>query len=239
MCRPLKGIVARGKDYHVPDEYLARWNKRLWNAFRGDVILRIFDIVSDLAGIIVDLLKGRTSSLLDAVRREATASSGSRDFSGIDLSERGYINRSWKEKNCPGPFYFAPQRESRPDLLIATNHAISPEIRLTAMNDWIALLAGANLNEMQWRYDELNREILDAIDASPAGLTEDTAWTLINFLRPDGRFPDFYNADGRPLSEVQVHGSITLCELAGRTMKSLYGYYGDEPVTVHLDNYCD
>lgn len=237
--RPLKGIVERGKDYRLPDEYLTRWNRRLWNAFRGDVVLRIFDVIGDLAGIVVDLLKGRTSSLLDAVRRELTGSGQNRDSSGIDFSERGYINRSWKDKNCPGPFYFAPQREHRPDLLIATNHAISPEIRLTAMNDWIALLAGASLNEMQWRYDELNREILDAIDASPAGVTEDTAWELINFLRPDGRFPDFYNANGSAVSEVQVHGSITLCELAGRSMKSLYGYYGDEPVTVRLDNYGD
>ena len=36
-----------------------------------------------------------------------------------------------------------------------------------------------------------------------------------------------------------MHGSVSLCELKGRTMKSLYGYYGDEPVMVHLRNYVE
>jgi hypothetical protein len=238
--RPLKGIVARGSNYRLPREYLTRWNRRLWTAFQRDVLVRIFDIVGDLAALIVDLFKGRIRSRWSAMRREVEGLREEARFAKVDFSERGYINRSWREKNCPGPFYFAPQRETRPDLLIATNHAISPEIRLTAMNEWIALLAGANLNEMQWRYDELNREILDALDAAPTGITEETAWSLINFLRPNGRFPDFYNpGTGQAWNDVQVHGSITLCELTDRRMKSLYGYYGDEPVTMHLGNYVE
>ncbi len=36
---------------------------------------------------------------------------------------------------------------------------------------------------------------------------------------------------------VQVHGNVTLCELTRRTLITLYGYYGDEPVTLHLESF--
>ena len=159
-------------------------------------------------------------------------------FPGASFGERGFLNERWTERNCPGPFYFAPQRESRTDVLIATNHGICPEIRMSAMNEWIALLAGTNQNDIQWRYDELNREILDALDAAPAGLGEGTAWDLIDFLRPDGRFPEYYNRGAdHPWRQVEVHGSVSLCELRGRTMRSLFGYYGDQPVSMQLGTY--
>ena len=238
MPRPVRGTVARGADYILPSEYITRWNERLWRAFDRDWFVRIVDFLGDLAGLVIDLFKGRLGSLWPALKEDVRALHEAADFSRVDFSERGSINSTWRDKNCPGPFYFAPQRAHRPDVLVATNHAISPEIRLTAMNEWTALLAGGNLNEIQWRYDELSREILDAIDASPSGVTEEAAWDLINFLRPGGRFPDFYNPDGLPTGAgIQVHGSVSLCELTTRSIKSLYGYYGDQPVTIHLQNY--
>jgi hypothetical protein len=158
-------------------------------------------------------------------------------FPAGSFGERGFINEKWTGRNCPGPYYFAPQREGRPDVLIATNHAVCPEMRMTAMNEWIALLAGANQNDIQWRYDELNREVLEAIDGSPAGVSADTAWDLVDFLRPDGMFPDYYNRDKDPWRHVEVHGSVTLCEPGSRTMKSLFGYYGDSAVSMQLGNY--
>ena len=36
-----------------------------------------------------------------------------------------------------------------------------------------------------------------------------------------------------------MHGRVTLCDLKGRSMKSLFGYYGDEPVTIHLADYIE
>jgi hypothetical protein len=154
------------------------------------------------------------------------------------FGETGFINPTWKDHNCPGPFYFAPQRERRPDVLIATNHCISPEMRLTSMSEWVALLNGATQNEIQWRYDELNRAITAALAEAPAGIDAAAAWELIDFLRPDGKFPEFYNPGAaRDWRKIQVHGSVTLCELTSRTLTSLFGYYGDEPVTIHLVNY--
>ena len=106
------------------------------------------------------------------------------------------------------------------------------------MNEWTAILAGGTLNDFQWRYDELNREILDALDAAPSGVDEQAAWKLIDFLNPNGKFPAYYNPDltqdGR---EVQVLGSVSLCELTGRTLTSRFGYDGDAPVAIHLSAY--
>ncbi|MGA2761941.1 MAG: C45 family autoproteolytic acyltransferase/hydrolase [Spirochaetia bacterium] len=232
---PHGGVMARGNEYRLPAE-LVGWNERLWGAFDRDWFVKIIDFAADLVGMVVDLFKGGPGFLWKAARKDVEALHEGADFSKVDFSERGFINSTWTEKNCPGPFYFAPQRADRADVLVATNHALSPEIRLTSMNEWIALLAGGNLNEIQWRYDELNREILDAIAAAPAGITEETAWGLINFLRPDGRFPEFYDG-AREEGRIQVHGSVSLCELTSRWIKSLYGYYGDEPIILHLEHF--
>jgi hypothetical protein len=226
---PLEGMLARPSDYRYPYEYIEDWNGKLWNAFNRSVCARIADLAGDFAGILADLFRGGFAG-----RRKARAAAFSTDY----FDEHGCINRTWKDTNCPGPFYFAPQRESRPDVLIATNHCITPEMRLTAMNEWIALLAGGNQNDIQWRYDELNKEILDALDAAPGGIGERAAWDLIDFLRPDGKFPEYYNpGSARDWRRVQVHGSVTLCELTGRTMTSRFGYYGDAPVTLHLESF--
>jgi hypothetical protein len=109
---------------------------------------------------------------------------------------------------------------------------------MTSMSEWIALLTSGTQNEIQWRYDELNREILTALDGAQGGIDAAAAWELIDFLRPDGKFPLFYNPGGaKDWRTVQVHGSVTLCELTSLSFTSLFGYYGDEPVTIHLGAY--
>ncbi len=50
--------------------------------------------------------------------------------------------------------------------------------------------------------------------AAPGGIDEADAWDIINFLRPDGRFPEYYNpGSAKDWHRIQVHGSVTLCEL--------------------------
>jgi hypothetical protein len=237
---PLKGMLARSSDYRYPREYNEVWNGKLWNAFNSGWCARIADLAGDFARIVADFFRGAFSGPRKGRGAAAEKPVRAAAFSAGYFDERGYINRTWKDTNCPGPFYFAPQRENRPDVLIATNHCITPEMRLTSMNEWIALLAGGNQNEIQWRYDELNREILDALDAAPGGIGESAAWDLIDFLRPGGKFPDYYNpGSAQDWRQVQVHGSVTLCELTGRTMTSRFGCYGDDPVTLHLERYLD
>jgi hypothetical protein len=60
------------------------------------------------------------------------------------------------------------------------------------MNEWIALLTGGKVNEIQWRYVEPTHEILDAIDMAPSSITEETAWDVIVLLKVGGRFSAYY-----------------------------------------------
>ena len=222
---PSDGLVVRGRDYRYPEEYGRDWNEGLWKAFDRNWLTILKDLLCDIFGGV------KASAQIRALAAGAA-------FSETMFGETGAINATWKDRNCPGPFYFAPQREQRPDVLIATNHCISPEMRLTSMSEWIALLSSGDQNDIQWRYDELNRDVLGALAAAPAGIDEKTAWDLINFLRPDGKFTDYYNPGGtRDWREIQVHGSVTLCELTSRTFTSLFGYYGDQPVTIHLRDF--
>jgi hypothetical protein len=232
---PRAGMIARGNDYRYPGEYLEQWNPGLWRAYDRNWLVKLLDIVGDLVSLIGDLVHGRVRGMRARLREEVEKLAAEAVITPDSFTERGAINATWTGTNCPGPFYFAPQRESRPDVLLATNACISPEMRLTCMTEWIALLAGRNLNDIQWRYDELNREILEAIDAEPNGVTEKTAWDIIDFLRPNGRFPRYYN-EGPPgeWEKVLVHGSVTLCELTRLSFTTRFGFYGDPPVTLHL-----
>ncbi len=228
---PSDGLVVRSRDYLYPEEYIQDWNEGLWKAFDRNWLAILKDLLTDIVGGV----KGPPPQRWQKEIRRLLAGTA---FSETMFGETGAINPTWKDRNCPGPFYFAPQRERRSDVLIVTNHCISPEMRLSSMNEWIALLSGGEWNDMQWRYDELNREIHEALAGASAGLQEAAAWELINFLRPDGKFPDYYNSGARDdWRQVQVHGSVTLCELTARTLTSLFGYYGDEPVTIHLRNF--
>jgi hypothetical protein len=235
---PRNGLVARGADYRFPFDYVEDWNKGLWNAFNANPLARLVDFLFEAFGMIGDLLKGRFRGFWRKLKKAVKELVRGADYSRADFSERGYIAKRWDDENCPGPFYFPPQRETRTDLLVATNHYITPEMRMTSMNEWTAILAGDHTADIQWRYDELNKRLLDLISGSPGGVSEDTAWNTINFLRADGDFPKYYNPDGSiPPNKVQVHGSVSLCELKTRVLKSLYGYYGDDPVTIRLMNY--
>jgi hypothetical protein len=226
---PVNGMLVRGRDYRFPEEYVRDWNEGLWKAFDRNWLA----ILKDLLGELLGGAKG-----LQSWKEKIGAMLKGTSYSPTMFNETGAINETWTDTNCPGPFYFAPQREQRPDVLIATNHCITPEMRLTSMSEWIALLTTGDSNDIQWRYDELNREILAAVAAAPGGIDEATAWDLVDFLRPDGRFPDYYNPGSKEdWRHVQVHGSVTLCELTTRTFTSLFGYYGDAPVTIHLRNY--
>ena len=163
---PQNGMFARSGDYCYPEDYIEDWNAKLWTARERGTAASIIELLRDFLVLAADVLRSAFSVFHRAHRVVVPEASRRVRIPPASFGERGYINRRWTDRNCPGPFYFAPQREKRPDVLIATNHCISPEMRLTAMSEWIALLAGGNQNDIQWRYDELNREILDALERS-------------------------------------------------------------------------
>ena len=102
---------------------------------------------------------------------------------------------------------------------------------------------GKDINDFQWRYDELNFLIDRALgmpgDGPITPISEDTARELINFLSPNGRFPDYY--DNSPKSSdgkrTVIEGGVSLLELKEKTFESQFGYYGDGWVKLHLMNY--
>jgi hypothetical protein len=210
---PQKGLIPRRSDYPYPAPYL-NYNEGLYDAFNKDLALRLFF--------------GKVTYDPDA------------------FGEMDFINPTWTDKNCPASFYFAPQREPDPDLVLVSNHCITPEMRLTAMNTWVAIISSGDLNDIQWRYDALNYQILNIINEIKQGkrdkIDDATAWKLIDYLspQPGSYYPDYYNPGQKEdWKTIQVHGSVSLCELKTRTMTSLFGYYGDAPITIHLEKYLD
>lgn len=144
----------------------------------------------------------------------------------------GYIDPTWKATNCPGAYFFAPQREGSSDVVLLSNHFLIPEMRLTAMKHWTNEVAARNWDDIQWRYDELSHRITAAIQQG--AVTREQARALIDFLDPAGDFPTYYNPKGEDLHDVQVHGSVSLLDLMERSIESHSGYAADEWVGITL-----
>lgn len=152
-----------------------------------------------------------------------------------DFGEEGFINDSDKDKNNPDGFYFAPQREVFDDMVLATNIFIEPRMRLCAMHAWTNLVAGYQLNNLQWRYDALNKLLIDAYGS----IDKEKAKALIEFLAPYGAYPDYYahnmkSSDGKT---VVINGATSVCDLKDVTMESHYGYFADDWVQITLNKY--
>jgi hypothetical protein len=159
------------------------------------------------------------------------------------FGEQGFIDSTYTDKNIPSSFYFAPQRETLNNLVFVTNHYIIPEMRLTAMYPWTAMIFKGHSNDVQWRYDELNKLLLNSLPVD----TWAKARQLIGFLAPYGPYPDdvYPNPDyyKGPLSKdgkkIQISGSNSVLDLKKKIMYSHYGYYCDEWVQISLENYID
>ncbi len=127
--------------------------------------------------------------------------------------------------------YFAPQREDRDDVLIATNHYVIPEMRLCSMTPVCNLLMGKENISTQWRYDVLNQRILDACGS----IDEPKALELINTFYDPGfgkLCPDPYYGKGVP-----INGAVTLCNLTDRVLFARYGAQSASWVKISLSDY--
>ena len=154
------------------------------------------------------------------------------------FSERGYINRSIFEKNCPLTFYFAPQREKNNNIVITTNHYIIPEMRYYAMHPWTSMIVGDRINDIQWRYDELNNQIQNTLDRM-GYIDYKAAKRLIDFLAPYGKFPMYYsgNPKSRDGKQIRIEGCTSIFDLKKGSVESHFGYYCDEWIRITLPNY--
>ena len=149
----------------------------------------------------------------------------------------GFINPMLKDENCPSNFYFSPERTYN-DVLITGNHFISPEMRLCAMKPWTARITLSNANDIQWRYDELNRQLRQTI-AQQGSVNYASAKRIAEFLAPYGQFPQYYakNPKSRDGKATRIEGCASVCDLKAVTMESHYGYYADEWVKTTLKRY--
>ncbi|MFH1729366.1 MAG: hypothetical protein ABIA04_13235 [Pseudomonadota bacterium] len=152
----------------------------------------------------------------------------------------GFINKSYNEENCPRSYYFPPQREDKDDVILMTNHFISPSMRLTSMNPWTVMLTKKRHDESQWRYDEVNKLLLD----NYGNIDEKKAIEILDLLSPYGKFPNYYldmkaettynSSDGRTRL---IRGSLALCDLTDGIMHIHVGFYADHWINVSLLNY--
>ncbi|NIM15400.1 MAG: hypothetical protein GTO45_25765, partial [Candidatus Aminicenantes bacterium] len=178
---PQAGMMVRWPDYKYPKDYITDFNKKMWKLYNDDFRKRMKKFGSDIiTGLIssilnplnpIKALEGLEKAIADLLKKIK--------YNPDVFGEKGYIDKTWKDHNCPGPFYFAPQREDHDNVVLVSNHCITPEMRLTAMNEWVAFVAAGSINDIQWRYDELNCEILDAIGfakESKRPINKDRAW---------------------------------------------------------------
>jgi len=155
------------------------------------------------------------------------------------FGETGYINQynsntNQVEHNCPEAFYFAPQREISDEVVVVSNHYILPEMRLCSMHPWTNRISSKMLDDIQWRYDELNKQITRALEGGKK-IDYEKARELIDFLSPKRNFPKYYENNPRSEDgEIVINGSVSLCDLKNLTMESHYGYYCDEWVKINL-----
>ncbi len=235
---PQRGLMARWNDYPFPEDYLG-WNRGLWRAFSQSGPHRFAEL---MAAIAVDLeklgagdLEGLLATIAAQIEQWLTGVPYSDDYFG----PTSFIDPLWTDRNCPAGFYFAPQRAAHGDTLVTTNHAVTPEMRFMMMSEWNALLTGTQFDDAQWRYDDLNLRVQQAAAAGPIDWAG--AWNLANYLRP-GPNPttpeSTYHGGGvADWQAVMVTGSVSACDLDAARIKSLFGYYGDEPVTITLPRY--
>lgn len=150
-------------------------------------------------------------------------------------AERGYINKDYKEKNCPLYYFFPPQRENKDDVLIMTNFSIVPSMRLCGMNPWTISVYKKRYDDMQWRYDELNVQILDAYGK----IDEKKAIEIVDYLAPYHKFPNYYEKiKGSPDGHTKIiKGAVSLCNMTDRVIHTHVGYYADGWIKATLDNY--
>jgi hypothetical protein len=144
-------------------------------------------------------------------------------FNPADFGERGFINKTGADANCPGPFYFAPQRESRSDLVLGTNGAIAPHMRLYGMADWVSRVSAPRLDDIQLRYDKLNNALLGTLDKGY--LTYDEAKGIIS------------NSGATLRSGGTIGGAVSLMDLPNKTIESHYGYEADAWIKLKLTDY--
>lgn len=166
-------------------------------------------------------------------------------YNDDQFRESGFLDGVSTETNCPDAYYFSPLRETGKNLIIATNTYLIPEMKMCMMRKALVdkikdrpagiKIAKNTYDDIQWRYDVLNKMLLD----SYGDIDFDRAQEIISLLKPEGIYPEYYtknpkSSDGKTKS---IEGTISVCDLKNKIMRSHFGYYADEWMQITLPNY--
>jgi hypothetical protein len=215
---------------YVPEKYRQLVDRLPYRPLRRGLMIRESGFVppADIAAVNASLFKlGKKPHSLD--REQANGR--------YHMRKR----KPWKQKAVPKTYYFPPQRESRPGLLIVTNQFLTPEMRLSSMGSWASIVATSLENDLQWRYDELNSQIREMIDFSSSRgrkITLEEAKSLIDFLSPRRKHPAYYAKNACSATGKRIEGAIVLFDLTDRILHSYYGYYDNNWLRLRLPAYC-
>ncbi len=149
-------------------------------------------------------------------------------------------------------FRFTAQKETYDDALAATNHYITPRMRMMQFDPLIDLIyaMSGNLAESVWRYENMISEIseyhgsIEYFGDNPDAPAVGSAGWIIDFLNTQRSYPWFYrdqNDDGTNEypADVWVDGHHAVMNNSQREMRSLYGYMTDPWVGIKLQPFVD
>lgn len=131
-----------------------------------------------------------------------------------------------------GSNFFSPVR-TPPHSICVSNFAISPQLRMTQMNEWSDLFPG---DALQFRYDRLNQHLWEHFGS----FTFELVQSVIQYLSPiqtPGYWVD-YLVPAQPMS-AQIQGILVAADLKHTLFAVKGGYWADGWCQVQLSKYTD
>eukprot|EP01080_Neovahlkampfia_damariscottae_P007861 gene7861-12332_t len=130
-------------------------------------------------------------------------------------------------------YFFSPQREELDDVIITTNLAVVPEMRITQMSPLTSMMQGGSKG-MQYRYDRINKMILE----NYGKIDWEYVRNIITRLSPD-RTPGFWSNywDPNDPMTAEIEGQITIVDIKKRIIEMKGGYWTDDFIKLQLLNY--
>ncbi|HEY9160352.1 MAG TPA: hypothetical protein VIS94_04625 [Desulfomonilia bacterium] len=233
--------VCNQRDDEIGDgiDTLPQWIKLLYSGYTS--ILDKLDADELTAGGDIDrgvMVRG------EAYEYPADDKFASPDFSLDDYSSyKDYYNKG---------FRFTAQKEAYKDALAATNHYITPRMRMMQFQPLIDLIyaVSGNLAESVWRYENMISEIneyhgsIEYFGDNPDAPAVGSVGWMIDFLNTQRSYPWFYRhqtSEGNYQYPVNtwVDGHHAAMNNTRREMRALYGYMTDPWVGIKLQPFVD
>jgi hypothetical protein len=137
-----------------------------------------------------------------------------------------------------GSNYFPPQRESFPDVVLTSNLAIVPQMRLLEFGKWQTTI-DSTAKGIQFRYDRLNQLITERYGQFDMNLMKRT----VTFLSPTETPGYWDNTDyagnpepHNPLTAL-IEGAMSVLDLQAAIITTKSGHWCDDWTTVTLPRY--